>query len=82
MVFTACSELRKVLFLAPSVFCLCTKYLGNRQTDLRQIHTEDVCYHMLGGVGRSRSKVKGQCHKGQTTAIFGSFAGLHAVYVW
>jgi len=36
---TACSELRKVLFLAPSVcgFCLCMKYLGNCRTHLRQM---------------------------------------------
>jgi len=39
-VFTARSELRKVLFLAPSVtFCLCMKYLGNRWKDLRQIQS-------------------------------------------
>jgi len=32
LMVTARSELRKVLFLAPSVcvFCLCMKYLGNR----------------------------------------------------
>ena len=42
-IIAALSELRKGLFLAPSVcFCLCMKYLGNRWTDLRRIHKEDV----------------------------------------
>ena len=40
-VVTARSELRKVLFLAPSVcVCLCMKYPENRWTDLRQIRTK------------------------------------------
>jgi len=31
------------MFLALYVtFCLCMKYLGNRRTDLRQIHRKDV----------------------------------------
>jgi len=36
LVITARSELRRVLFLAPSVlvFCLCMKYPRNRWTDL------------------------------------------------
>jgi len=57
---TACSELRKVLFLAPSVcgFCLCMKYLGNRWTDLRQIDKEDAFDPSLKRVRTSRSKVK------------------------
>jgi len=33
-----------------SVFCLCMKYLGNRWTDLRHIHTEDVFGPSLGRV--------------------------------
>jgi len=42
-------------------FCLCVKYLGNRWTDLRQIHTEDVFDPSLGRVWRSgqRSKLTG-----------------------
>jgi len=36
-------------------FCLCMKYLGNRWTDLRQIHMEDVFGPSLGRVWRSRS---------------------------
>ena len=36
-----CSEMRKVLFLVPSL-CLYMKYLWNCRMDLRQIHTEDV----------------------------------------
>ena len=47
------------------VFCLCMKYLGNRWTDLRHIHTEDACGPSLGRVWRSRSKLKGQGHQGQ-----------------
>ena len=57
--FTARSELRKVLFFwrrQSVVFCLCMKCLGNRWTDLRQIHTEDVFGPSLGQVWRSRSK--------------------------
>jgi len=41
-----------------SSFCLCMKYLGNQWTDLRQIHTADMFGPLLGGVWRSRSKVK------------------------
>jgi len=42
------------------LFCLCMKYVGNRWTDLRQIHREDVFGHSLGRVWMWRSKVKGQ----------------------
>ena len=38
------------------LFLLCVKYLGNRWTDLRQIHTEDVFGPSLGRVWRSRSR--------------------------
>jgi len=50
IIFTTRSELRKVLFLAPSVcdFFLCMKHLGNRRTDLRQIHMEAVFGPSLG----------------------------------
>jgi len=51
------------------------KYLGNRSTDLRQIHTEDVFGTSLGRVWRSRSKVKVTRGK---TAFFGPFGGLRA----
>jgi len=47
---TARSELRKVLFLAPS-FCgfrLCMKYLGTRCADLPVTHMEDVYGPSLG----------------------------------
>jgi len=69
--FTACRELRRVLFLAPSVcvFCLCMKYLGNGWTNLRQIHKEGVFGPSLGRVWRSRSNVKGQGHQGQKNAF-------------
>jgi len=39
------------------VFCFYIKYLGNRQTDLRQIHTEDVFRPWLGRVWRLKVKV-------------------------
>ena len=65
-----------------SLFCLCMKYLGNRWTDLRQIHTEDVFGPSLGRVWKLRSKVKGQSHQRQKNGIFGPFGGLRAVYVW
>ena len=54
--FTARSELRKVLFFALSViFLFVYENLGNRWTDLRQIHREDVFGPSLGRVWRSRS---------------------------
>jgi len=64
---TARSELRKVLFLAPSVcvFCSCMKYLGNHWTDLHQIHKEVVFGSSLRPVWRSSSKVKDQGYQGQ-----------------
>ena len=79
-IFAARSELRKVLFLVPSVcvFCLCVKYLGNRWTDLRQIHTEDVFGPLLERVWRSRLKVKGQGLQGQKR----HFPALSAACVW
>jgi len=60
LIFTANSELQKVLFLAPSVcvFCFCVKYPRNRWTDLHQIHMEDVFGPSLGRVWRSWSKVE------------------------
>jgi len=58
---TTCSELRKVLFWASLVcsffFRLCTKYIGNRWTDLHQIHAEDVFGPSVGRVWRSKVKV-------------------------
>ena len=42
-------------------FCFCTKYLANRWTDLRQIHTEDMFGPSFGRVWRSRSKVSAAC---------------------
>jgi len=63
--------------LVPSVFgsYLCMKYLRNRWTDLRQIHTEDV-------FGPS-NEFEGQGHQEQKkTAFFGHFGSLCAVYVW
>jgi len=59
-----------------SVFCLCMKNLGNRWTDLRQIHTEDVFGLSLGRVWkwgqRSRSP-------GTKTAFCGRFGGLRGL---
>jgi len=64
-VITARSELRKVLFLAPSVCFLFVHEMSRDWTDLRQIHTEDVFGPTLGRVWRSRSKVKDQDHQRQ-----------------
>ena len=41
------------------------KYLGNRWTCLRQVHTEDVFCPSLGQIWISRSKVKSQGHHRQ-----------------
>ena len=73
---TACSELRNVLFLVPSGcgFFVCVWNIsGNRWTDLRQIHTEDVFCPSLRRVWRSTSKVKVTREK---MAFFGPFGGL------
>ena len=72
IVITARSELRKVLFLPPSVcvFCFCMKCLGNRRMDLGQIHKKDVFVPSLGQVWSSRSP-------GTKTA----FSALSAAYV-
>jgi len=80
MFITACSELRKVLFLAQSVcgFLLCMKYLGNCWVDLRQIHMEVVFGPSLGRVWRSKFKVT----RDKKTSFFGPFGCLHAVCVW
>jgi len=68
-------------FFAPSVcvFCLCTKYLGNCWTDLRQIHLEEVFGPSIGRVWRSGSKVKVSRDK---NGIFRPFGGLREVCVW
>ena len=50
--------------------CLCMKYVGNRWTNLRHIHTEDVFGPSLGQVWMPRSKVKGQGHEGQKLAVY------------
>ena len=42
-------------------FCLCMKYLGNRWTDLHQIHKEDVFGPSLGPVWRSTSRSPETC---------------------
>jgi len=75
---TTRSELHKVVFLARWLFCLCMKYLRNRWTDLRQIHTEDV-FGLLGRVLMSRSKVKVTMDKKN---ILGPYSGQRVVYVW
>ena len=54
------------------------KYLGNRLTDLRKNHREEVFGPSFGSL-RSRSKVKGQGHQGKNDTFLG---GLRAVYVF
>jgi len=56
------------------------RYLGNRWTDLQQIHTDDMFGTSLGWVWRSRSKVKITRHKKRH--FFGPFSGLRAVCAW
>jgi len=58
-VFTARSELHKVLFLVLSVtffVCSCMKYLWNHWTDVHQIHMADVFGPSLGWIWMSRSQ--------------------------
>ena len=61
-------------------FCLCMKYFGNRWTDLRQIHMEDVIDPLLRHVWMSRSVVKGQGHHGTKTAFFGAVACVRFMF--
>jgi len=71
-------ELRKVLFLVPSVcaFCSCMKYLRNRWTDLHQIHMKTCLVlrsdEFEGQDQRSRSP-------GTKNGILGPFNSLYAV---
>ena len=72
---TARSELRKVLFLAPSVCFFSFAYEISLEplNVLDQIRTE---YEFEGQGQRSRSP------EAKKTAFFGPFGGLCAVYVW
>ena len=60
-IITTRSKLRKVLFYhclwLLCFFCLWTKYLRNRWTDLRQIHMEDVFGRSFGRVWMSKVAV-------------------------
>ena len=64
---TACSELRKVLFLASSVCGFLSVYeiFLEPLKGFAPNHREDVFGPSLGRVERSRSKVKRQGHLGQ-----------------
>jgi len=85
VIITARCELRKVVFLAPSCslwvfFCLCMKYLGNRWTDLRQIHREDVFGPSLGRTSL-KVKVKGAkftLRRSLALAYIGSVTARHS----
>jgi len=81
-IFTAPSELRKVLFSAPSIlwfFCLYEIISGTVERICAKF-TRKTCL-----VPRS-DEYEGQGQRsrlsGTKTAFFGSFGGLHAVYVW
>ena len=50
--------------------CEISRAVGQRWTDLRQIHREDVFGPSLGWVWMSGSNVKGQGHQGRKTAFF------------
>jgi len=50
-------------------------YLGNRWTDLRQIHTDNV-------FRSNEFEGQGQGHQEQKTAFFVPVGRLRAVYVW
>jgi len=80
--FTTCSELRKVLFLAPQSVGFLFVYEISLEpllkTDLCQIRMEDVW-----SLARTSLKVtfKGQGYQGQNTTFFRPFGGLRAFYV-
>jgi len=78
-IFTASSELHKVLFLVLWLLCLCTKYLGYRWTDLHQIHREQCVWSLTGT--SLNVKVKGQGHYGQKRHFLALLAAC-VRYVW
>jgi len=55
------------VFGAVSLWFLCMKYIGNRWTDLRQIHMEEVFNWSLARTSL-KVKVKGQGHQWKNTA--------------
>jgi len=81
-IIIACSELRKVLFLAPSVCAFLFVYeispemLNGSAPNSHRKHVWSLTQTTL------RVKVKSQGHQGQKTAFFGPFGGLRAVHVW
>jgi len=77
ILITARSELRKVLFLVPSVcgLCLCMRYLGNLWMDLRQIHTEDV------SLFRRSVEFEGQGQRSRSPGTKRHFSALSATCV-
>jgi len=79
---TARSELRQVLFLAPSVCGILFVY-ENVSGNAERICAKFTPKTYL--VPRSNDfevKIKGQGHQGQKRHFFCPFGGLRAVYVW
>jgi len=72
-IIVACSQLRKVLFLVPSVcvFCLCVKYLGETLNGFAPNSHGRRVWSLARMSLKVMIKVKGQGHQGQKTAFFG-----------
>jgi len=81
-IIAALSELRKVLFLAPSVCIVLFVYEMYREP-LNEFAPNSHAKRVWS-LARTSLKVKGQRSRspGTKTAFFGHFGGLRAVYVW
>jgi len=77
-IFTACSEVRKVLFLTLSVTFL---FVYEISLELLNGFASNSHGRRVWSLARTSLKVKDQGHQGQKTAFFGPFGFLHAVYV-
>ena len=57
------------------------KYLGNRSTDLRQIHKDNVFDSLVPRSDEFEGQGQRSRSPGTKTAFFGPFGGLRVVYV-
>ena len=82
-IFTACSELRKVLFLALSVTFLFMYEISWELLNGFAPNSDGRRFRSLARTSM-KVKVKGERSRspGTKTVFFGTFGGLRAVYVW
>jgi len=80
LVFTTRSELRKVVFLAPSVCGFLFVYEISRE--LLNRFVPNTHGRRVWSLTWTSLKVKGRGHQGQKNRIFQPFGSLCVVYVW